>query len=77
MDAPCNSKVREFRQGQGLSGMQLAEATGLAQPTISMVERGFWGSKEVRQSLADHFGVPVTVLFPNVPLQELERTKQS
>lgn len=76
MDCPCNSKVREFRAKLGISGVELGAATNLAQPTISMVERGFWGSREVRQTLADFFGVPVVVLFPNVPTEELERTKQ-
>lgn len=57
--------VRTLREEQGLTQTQLAELSGVGQPTISRVERGSRQiSDGVRVRLATALGVDAHGLFP-------------
>lgn len=74
--AKNNSRVREYREAKNWTSADLEKASGVSQPTISLVERGFWGSARVRAAIAKAFNKTVRETFPNVPVAELKRAGQ-
>lgn len=67
--------VRELRKQRNLTQAELAEITGLTQPTISRVERGYDGTTlEIFKIIAKALNVPLGSLFlePNCGPFQLE-----
>ena len=58
------NRVRELRQGRGLSQAQLAEAMGVSRQTINAIETGrYTPSLPLAIALARYFALPVEEVF--------------
>lgn len=62
---PLGPRLRQLRQAAGLTQLQLAERAGVADATVSRIERGRIASPSMdfAEALADALGVPVVELF--------------
>ena len=60
------NRVHEVRTKTRKTQAQISSLTGLAQPYISYIERGFWNpTDEEKIKIANALGVEVGWLFPN------------
>lgn len=70
--------VYEARRARGLSQPQLAQAAGVAQQTISKLERGMLCPHDrIKLRLAAALGVQPALLFPWPSLTELDRAART
>lgn len=61
------NKLREVREGQGLSQTELTVLTGIASPVISAIEHGkVYAHPGWRQRLAEALNVPEDHIFGEV-----------
>ena len=67
--SPVHLRLQEIRKARGLTQAELAEASGVPQPTISRLEKTPAPNVglHVLERLADALGVKVTALLEQVP----------
>ena len=67
--SPVHLRLRELREAKGLTQMDLVEATGLRQATISAIERGRTARVDfaVLERLADVLGIEPGELVVRTP----------
>ena len=66
------NRIGLFRAEHGVSRRELAEAVGVNHQTIGYLERGDYNpSLELAMKIAQHFGVPVEMLFSFTPFESI------
>ena len=60
-----NNKIKYYRNLKKVSQAELAEATGLAQQTVSRVEKLGTTNLITARKIADYFGVGIDDIFLN------------
>lgn len=58
------SRLKKFRQMQGVRFTELALKAGISPNTVFLHEMGFPGSPEVRKKICDVLGVPEDQIYP-------------
>lgn len=67
-----HNRLNVLRAERGVSRKDLAEAVGVNFQTIGYIERGDYSpSLELALRIADHFGVPVEMVFSLRPIEPL------
>lgn len=60
-----NIRMKEARFKAQKTQVQISRLTGIPQPQISLIERGFWNpTEEEKIKLANALGVEIVWLFP-------------
>ena len=67
--APLRLRLKEIRESQGLTQVELAARSGVARPTISNIEHGKTSGIDfdVLEKLADALGVNAALLIVHEP----------
>jgi transcriptional regulator with XRE-family HTH domain len=67
--SPISLRLKEFREGKGLSQAELARRSGVSQSTISRIEAGETGGISLAnlEGLADALGVNAALLIVHEP----------
>ena len=74
MSRVIHNRIAMFRADAGLSRRDLADAVGVNPQTIGFLERGdYKPSLELALSIAEHFGVPVEMVFSFEPFPSLSQ----
>ncbi len=67
-----HNRLNVLRAERGVSRKDLAEAVGVNFQTVGYIERGDYSpSLELALRIADHFGVPVEMVFSLRPIEPL------
>ena len=60
------NNLRKLRRSKDVSQYELARATGVSQPLISLIEQGFWQPNgEMKRKIARALGFQVREIFPS------------
>ena len=78
MNESVYNRIAMLRAERGISRRQLADALGVHYQTVGYLERGEYSpSLHLALRIAQHFEVPVEVLFSLAPFPRLGQTEAS
>lgn len=78
MSEIVHNRIAMLRAERGISRRQLAEALGVHYQTVGYLERGeFSPSLYLALRIAEHFEVPVEVIFSTTPFPRLGAAERS
>jgi DNA-binding XRE family transcriptional regulator len=78
MNESVYNRIAMLRAERGISRRQLADALGVHYQTVGYLERGEYSpSLHLALRIAQHFEVPVEVLFSLTPFPRLGATEKS
>ncbi|MGI8333754.1 helix-turn-helix transcriptional regulator [Actinomadura scrupuli] len=78
MSETIHNRIAMLRAERGISRRQLADALGVHYQTIGYLERGEYSpSLYLALRIAEHFEVPVEVIFSTTPFPRIGSTERS
>ena len=78
MSETIHNRIAMLRAERGISRRQLAEALGVHYQTVGYLERGEYSpSLYLAMRIAEHFEVPVEVIFSLEPFPRIGGTERS
>jgi putative transcriptional regulator len=78
MGETIHNRIAMLRAERGISRRQLAEALGVHYQTVGYLERGEYSpSLYLALKIAEHFEVPVEVIFSTAPFPRLGSPERS
>ena len=78
MGEPIHNRIAMLRAERGISRRELAEALGVHYQTIGYLERGEYSpSLYLALKIAEHFEVPVEVIFSTSPFPRIGSRERS
>jgi DNA-binding XRE family transcriptional regulator len=78
MSETIHNRIAVLRVERGISRRQLADALGVHYQTIGYLERGEYSpSLYLALRIAEHFEVPVEVIFSTTPFPRIGSTERS
>ena len=78
MSEIVHNRIAMLRAERGISRRQLADALGVHYQTVGYLERGEYSpSLYLALRIAEHFEVPIEVIFSTTPFPRLGSTERS